>query len=163
MEKIYNNFNHKILGSWGTVYKGFFNDYKNHIFALKMSKESRVSDNEIIIMKKICNIILKKKMCGNMPLIYTSFECPKGKLSLLKTQYNGPCVVSLHEKADGDLRDLFAQNKFPKGLWQNALFQILAGIAALQAFGQIVNCDIKSRNYPISFGKSGRILGLSYW
>jgi hypothetical protein len=146
-------------GDWGNVYSACLTkDYNcNRKFAIKMSRitdedykypytETSSAWYEIWILKDIIKPLIKNNICPNLPLFIDTFLCRKCDFIFRKGDNTHPCVVTAMEMASGDTRDyLKFGNPSDKELY-SALFQIMAGLHAIQMSGQILNNDIKAKN-----------------
>jgi hypothetical protein len=105
--------------------------------------------SETLILKDIANPLVEQGVCPNVPILYDAFTCPSCKFEGLVGQKKktmvAPCIVSLVELASGDLEHWFETKPTEIEIY-NALFQILAGLYALQKKGQVFNGDVKSAN-----------------
>ena len=144
-------------GSFGNVFLGEIGSIR---LAVKQGKSSKFDINhpydnmydswaEINILNKIIKPALEGKMCPNLPLLYKDFYCPKCKFEFDDVKSSSACVINLTELATGgDLLSLL-KAKSPTDLdIYIALFQVLAGLHALQNFGVFHN-DIKAENILI--------------
>ena len=130
--------------------------------------------HEYIILKDISNKIIEHGICPNLPYLISSYICNDCDFdwSIISNNYQinknkwvysdsqpvntpskNPCLILFSELATGgDLNKWFnTPNKVP-GAWYSALFQIMAGIHALQTHGQVVNYDIKAPNILVLQG-----------
>lgn len=140
-------------GDYGNV----FLVQKNNIeFAVKISRIDEKSVDhpysrfdscwfEVLLMKHIFNPLIEDKVCPNLPYLIDSFVCRECVLSLRKGKCTYPCVELITELANGTLRDFF-KSKPPLYQLYSALFQIMAGLHAIQLNGQIMNYDVKPDN-----------------
>jgi hypothetical protein len=157
-------------GDWGNVYTSSLSNSKNkRQFALKMSRiteqdfknpytETNSTWYETWILKDILRPLVKKNICPNLPLFIDTFLCSKFDFTFNKDKYTHPCVITAIELASGDLRHYFkfCDPSIPE--LYSALFQIMAGLHAIQIYGQILNNDIKAKNILCYDVKSG-----GYW
>lgn len=108
--------------------------------------------------------IIDKNICPNLPYLIDTFICEEcnftfygygGKQFLTKKDlekgprdYNQkkPCVIYIMELATGNDFETWMQNPDTEHELYNALFQLMAGIHAIQIHGQVSNNDIKSLN-----------------
>ena len=145
-------------GTFGNVYSGCLpkhcgiNSYK---FAIKLSSflskshykypydENKNSWNEFFIMKNYINPLVEKNICPNLPLIIDSFVCKSCNFVEGKPR---ECIINIMELADGDMDHWFTVEKRTEDEIYSALFQIMAGIHAIQFHCQIINRDIKAPN-----------------
>jgi len=140
-------------GCYGNVYKGFV---KNTMFAVKQSKikpeesshpfnKDFSSWHELFFLQDMIAPLIRKGICPNLPLLYDVFTCDDCDLSIKGKNLNCKCVITVVEYAQGDF------NKFIKSSpkiaeLESALFQIMAGLHAIQFHLQIMNYDIKKEN-----------------
>ena len=162
-------------GDFGHVIEG---KRKEFVFAIKYARiEKSALDNpydkdlsswrEWYILDNIIKPIVLNGICPNLPLIYNSFISKKTKLYLRKKEEAHPTNILLMELADGTLKDFFKSKPKEEELY-SCLFQIMAGLHAIQHYGQIMNYDIKGSNilfYNVTPGDywEYNILGNKYY
>lgn len=140
-------------GCYGNVFRAEISDL---FFAVKFSKiksdakqclfsKDFSSWHEIYILEKIANTIIRKNICPNLPMIYDKFYCKNCRLIFKEKKSTHPCVVSVVELANGNFKD-FSFTKHSSEEYMSCLFQIMAGLHAIQVHGQIMNFDIKKEN-----------------
>ena len=140
-------------GDFGHVIEG---KRKKYLFAIKYARIEKdaleypydkdlSSWREWYILDNIIKPIILKGICPNLPLIYNSFVSKKTKLYLRKNEESHPSNILLMELADGTLKDYFKTKPIEEELY-SCLFQIMAGLHAVQHYGQIMNYDIKGSN-----------------
>lgn len=140
-------------GTYGAVYKALQNDM---LFAVKMSKikPEAVSSpfdttfsswREVYILESIINPIVYGKKCPNLPLLYGKFTCKERELLVRQGKIKTNLVITAVELANGTLEDYLSVKRDENQLYC-CLFQILAGLHAIQKYGQIMNFDIKTTN-----------------
>jgi hypothetical protein len=158
-------------GDWGNVFNVYLTKDTtiSSKFAIKMSRiteddfkdpysESSSSWYEIWMLKDIIRPMIKKNICPNLPLFIDTFLCDKCDFTFSKGDKTLPCIITAVELGSGDLRDyLKFGNPSDKELF-SALFQIMAGLHAIQMSGQILNNDIKAKNILFYNVKPG-----GYW
>ena len=154
-------------GSFGNVYEACApkpcsraDSYK---FAVKLA---RVTQDEIekpfnanvpgwaeyLILHDILNPLVENGICINLPYLIETFTCDKCDFKDLLIGPTGgsnkfPCLIFLTELAQGGtLKDWFKRKDLKEEDWYNALFQMMAGIHAIQMYGQVWNYDVKSVN-----------------
>ena len=154
-------------GSFGNVYEACApkpcsraDSYK---FAVKLA---RVTQDEIdkpfnanvpgwaeyLILHDILNPLVENGICINLPYLIETFTCDKCDFKDLLIGPAGgsnqfPCLIFLTELAQGGtLKDWFKRKDLKEEDWYNALFQMMAGIHAIQMYGQVWNFDVKSVN-----------------
>ena len=143
-------------GDWGNVYSAYIKKC-NKKFALKMSRitkedlENPYSDTscswyEVWMIKDIFRPLIVKNVCPNLPLFIDTFLCHKCDFTFKEKDSSHPCVITAVELANGDLRDYLKFSSPTEDELYSALFQIMAGLYAIQMSGQILNNDIKSKN-----------------
>jgi len=140
-------------GSYGNVYKThigklyfackFTKIKKEHIERIYDKNLSSWHDN--FILKNILNPIIDKKICPNVPYLFDNFIKKDHELVLDDTKTKETCIVSLIELANGDLLSYLNGKRTVHEL-KNCLFQIMAGLHAIQKHAQIWHFDIKSQN-----------------
>lgn len=157
----------KLLGTgdWGNVFSACLPSQKkvnkclpfSNKFAIKMA---RIDDKalehpytpfnrswfEVLMLRDIIKPIIINKICPNLPLLIDTFICNKCDFVLRNKQQSHPCVIMVTELADGDFKDFLMKENPSKEEIYSALFQIMAGLTAIQIYGQIMNNDIKARN-----------------
>jgi serine/threonine protein kinase len=141
-------------GDYGNVYLATLNDFQ---FAVKLSKlKPGAVDNpysrynaswyEVLIMQDVLRPLILDQICPNLPLLIDSFVCDKCTLTIRDTTEDQPCVTTITELANGSIRDFFKyHNPKPEEIY-SALFQVMAGLHAIQLHGQIMNYDVKADN-----------------
>ena len=146
-------------GDWGNVYMTYL---KNKIinknkFAIKVTKITKYDYNnpftdssyswyEIWILKDIIKPLVVNSICPNLPLYIDTFLCDKCDFVFKNNKKQFPCISIATELGRGDLKCFFL-NYFPnEKLLLSILFQILAGLHAIQMSGQILHNDIKLNN-----------------
>lgn len=146
-------------GSFGNVYAGCspapctHNSYK---FAIKLSvltktslhnlyKPYQESWHEYIYLNDMIKPIIEMGICPNLPLLYKTYICNKCKFTFDGLPKNGPCAIYLTELASGDF-NYWSKMNHNQVEYQSALFQIMAGLDALQVHAQLVTIDIKAEN-----------------
>jgi len=149
--KKYVNMSYLGKGCYGNVYQ-----VKNK-FAIKIAKlkEEAVehpfdpdisSWHELYFLKNIIRTIVANKICPNLPLIYDSFTCGKCILKIEDNDVESPCAIAVVELAQGTLKAYLKENKPTLDETHSMYFQILAGLSAIQYYGQIMNFDVKKEN-----------------
>ena len=147
------------IGDWGNVYSACLTADKMCVskFAIKMSRitdddykdpytETSAAWYEIWMLKDILKPLVKQNLCPNLPLFIETFLCSKCDFIFLKGVETHPCVITAMELASGDMRDYMKFSIATDKELYSALFQIMAGLHAIQMAGQILNNDIKSKN-----------------
>jgi serine/threonine protein kinase len=140
-------------GSYGNVF-----ELKNttYPFAIKVSriKDEHVNKkfstcisswHEIFILKDIIKPLIQKKICPNLPLLYDYLTCKSCKIHIDDKFQTFPCMTTIVEKADGTMKSYLKKKRSLDELY-SALFQVMAGIYAIQKYGQIMNFDVKKEN-----------------
>ena len=146
-------------GDWGNVYSACLprDILCRRKFAIKMS---RISDDdfkdpytetsaawyEIWILKDILKPLIKNNICPNLPLFIDTFLCDKCDFIFRKNDKTHPCIITVMELASGDMRNYLNFEQPSNKEIYSALFQIMAGLHAIQMSAQILNNDIKSKN-----------------
>lgn len=144
-------------GCYGNVYKASKNSFKFAIKFSKLTKESLKTPYsldymcwyEAFFLTEIFKPMITDDICPNLPLIYDRFTCEKYKLTLKAGDEEHPCVVTAIELANGDLKQYlnnYITAESGEELLYSALFQIMAGLWAVQKHAQIVHYDIKKEN-----------------
>ena len=146
-------------GDWGNVYSACLSEDTlcRRKFAIKMSRitdedfndpytETSASWYEIWMLKDIIKPLVKQNICPNLPLFIDTFLCDKCDFVFRKGENTHPCIITVMELASGDLREyLKFKNPTDEEIY-TALFQIMAGLHAIQMSSQILNNDIKAKN-----------------
>ena len=139
------------IGGFGIVKK--IKKNINDIFILKSSfvdaEETPV--NECFVLKYICNDIINKKLCPNVPYTFENFSCDNCSFETLNNKYkNVYCISNCSEFANYNLRGYLEKINNPsKELLNSLLFQIMAGLHTLQHHYQTCHFDIKAPNILI--------------
>jgi serine/threonine protein kinase len=120
--------------------------------ALKTPWSDKTAWTEVLILRDIVNPIVSKGLSPNLPLLYGAHVCATCEFEGLNTEKGGkskkaikPCLIMFTELAGGDLANWLTAKPSEAEIY-NALFQILAGIYALQKYGQVFNNDMKAPN-----------------
>lgn len=140
-------------GCYGNVSKTTFNGLDIAVKISKIKKEGTrkaydlccTSWHEVYILDKILKPLILSGKCRNLPLLYETFTCKKCKLTLDDTEEIMPCVSTVIELADGDLKKYFSEKRSEQEIL-SCIFQVMAGLYSIQNFGQIMNFDIKKEN-----------------
>ena len=154
-------------GSFGNVYEAcapkpctLADSYK---FAVKLARVTKDEmDNpfnpnvpgwaEYLILHDILNPLVENGICINLPYLIETFTCDQCNFKDLLISTGGcdsnfPCLIFLTELAQGGtLKDWFKRKDLKEDDWYNAQFQMMAGIHAIQMYGQVWNYDVKSVN-----------------
>lgn len=144
-------------GSFGVVHSAKAGD---QLFAVKEGRASAAVTKrswakttewaEALILRDIAMPILEKRICPNVPVMYSAHACLKCEFEGLLGAKAGttvkPCMILLMELASGDLVHWLTTANPNANEIYNALFQILAGLYALEKHGQVFNNDIKAPN-----------------
>jgi len=158
-------------GDWGNVYTACLRKdiLCRREFALKMSRitEGDLSDPytetssawyELWMLKDIFKPLVEQSICPNLPLFIDTFLCSSCDFILRKKAKSHPCIINIMELASGDMKDYFLHSNITDEKIYSALFQIMAGLHAIQMNGQILNNDIKAKNILFYDVKPG-----GYW
>ena len=141
-------------GSYGEVSIGNLIDmnnltgYNRFDFAIKMAQlPKEVNPQSEIHIARLLNDLVFRGQAQNLPIMVDSFNCDSCKFkNLLATKAkNMRCMFTINEIANGDLSSWLKTSPSILEL-QSCLFQIMAGIHALQHYYLILNNDIKSPN-----------------
>lgn len=141
-------------GSYGNVYSGTLapsTDYAVKLSKLKPEATKAYSREisswfEVFFLKDIIKPIIENKICPNLPLLIESLVCKKCTLTLSDEKITTPCITTIIEKANGNLKNYLKEAKPTIPELHSALFQIMAGLYAIQKYGQIMNFDVKKEN-----------------
>ena len=157
-------------GDWGNVYSARLQSYDFKIkFAVKMARinmedlkdpytETSSSWYEIWMLKDIIKPMIENNVCPNLPLYIDTFLCSKCDFIYKGKQELHPCVITIMELATGDLKNYLSLSTFTDKHLYSALFQIMAGLHAIQMRGQIFINDVKAANILYYTVKPG-----GYW
>lgn len=158
-------------GDWGNVYSACLSsDFKcRRKFAIKMSRitqedykepytETSTAWYESLMLKDIIKPLITKNICPNLPLFIDTFLCNKCDFIFRKGDTQHPCVITIMELASSDMTNFLKFGNPTDNEVYSALFQIMAGIHAIQISGQILNNDIKTKNILVYNVKPG-----GYW
>lgn len=158
-------------GDWGNVYNACLKEDRQcrRKFAIKMSRitneefndpysESGSAWYEIWMLKDILKPMVAKNLCPNLPVFIDTFLCDKCDFIFKKGDVQHPCVITVMELASSDMYYYLKYKSRSDEEMYSALFQIMAGLHAIQMGGQILNNDIKSRNILVYNVKPG-----GYW
>jgi len=100
--------------------------------------------NEVYLTELVANEIINNRMGQAVPLLYKEFGCENN--CNFEGMEKSHCIISIMEKADGTLFD-WSNKPHSEDEWYNMLFQIMAGLTALQSDKlQIFHNDIKAQN-----------------
>jgi hypothetical protein len=103
--------------------------------------------NEVLILRDIALPLIKARITQNLPILYKTFTCPSCEFTFKgRIMTNEPCFINMMELASGDLTDLLSKGPVDDDLVLSVLFQVMAGLYALQKHGQVFNNDIKALN-----------------
>lgn len=147
--------NDKLIGkgSFANVFSTFINSQTVVLKISRIKPEAfshpysvdYASWHEVNILKNIIVPIIQNKICPNLPLIYGSKLCPEYFLKIEGKRKKYDCVSIMTELANGNLKQWFSENRTDEEVY-SAIFQIMAGLHAIQLYGQIMNFDIKKEN-----------------
>lgn len=162
-------------GCYGNVSKTTFKGLDIAVKTSKIKKEGSkipydlfcTSWHEVYIMDKILKPLIVSGKSRNLPLLHETFTCKKCNIKLNGESISCPCITTIVELADGDLKKYLSEPKSEPELL-SCLFQVMAGIYSFQNFGQIMNFDIKKENILYYNIESGgyfyyEIMGKSYY
>jgi hypothetical protein len=158
-------------GDWGNVYSASLIGDKNckRKFAIKMARiteedfkdpytETSSAWYEIWMLKDIMKPLIERNICPNLPLFIDTFLCDRCDFIFRKGDKQHPCVITVMELAKSDMREYLKFYRHSTEELYSALFQVMAGLHAIQMSGQILNNDIKSKNILVYDVKPG-----GYW
>ena len=159
LKKYINLKKHIGSGDWGNVYSACLQaDFLcKRKFAVKMSRigkddlkepytETSSAWYEIWMLKDIIRPIIENNICPNLPLYIDTFLCNKCDFVYKRNKKQHPCVITIMELATGDLKNFLSLSNFTDNQLYSALFQIMAGLHAIQMRGQIFINDVKAAN-----------------
>jgi hypothetical protein len=148
-------------GSFGAVYEGCAPlpcDQDAFKFAIKLGRISKRAFNspfseknwewrEALILTRIIRPLLDAHVTPNLPLLYDIFTCNTcSVVDLAGKIFKTPCQIQLLEFATGGDLAHWIRTAHTAEELNNALFQIMAGLEALQTHAQMVTNDIKTEN-----------------
>ncbi len=119
--------------------------------------------HEYFILHDIVKPIIDKKICPNLPYLINTFSCEECNFTFFgynKARLNEkdldkgpreykqkkPCLIFIMELATGNDFNTWMQKPHTEAELYNAVFQLMAGIHALQIHGQVINNDVKALN-----------------
>lgn len=140
-------------GCYGNVFK---TTIEGCSFAVKISKLKpeackKVRDlsinswHEQYFLQDVIQPIIEKRICPNLPLLFDQFVCDNCIIQIDDEKTNVHSVITLIELANSDLKKYLQTSRTEIEI-MSALFQIMAGLHAIQMNGQIMNFDIKKEN-----------------
>ena len=148
----YINFQKRIgSGLFGEIYQCTLDadiaEYNNYSFVVKMAIDNSSPEYHI---GNLLNQLVFNNTAQNLPVISDYYNCDRCVFeSKSVRKQDSKCVFSIHELATGgDLYDWLSKRQDEKNL-NSALFQIMAGIHAIQYHYGIVHFDIKAENILI--------------
>lgn len=132
--------------SVGNIRHGTGNQFD---FAVKMAQIAKgINPNLEIHIANLLNTLVFEGIAQNLPIMVDSFNCEScsfKNLRDLKKTKNAKCIFTINEIANGDLSNWLQTNPSKEEL-ESCLFQIMAGIHALQYHYLLLNNDIKAPN-----------------
>lgn len=138
-------------GSYGEVSVGNLidqNKYNKFDFAIKMAQLPKsINPQAEIHIARLLNKLVVKGRAQNLPIMVDSFNCDSCKFKNLRgtKAKDMKCMFTINEIANGDL-DSWLQTTPSEAELQSCLFQIMAGIHAIQHYFLLLNNDIKAPN-----------------
>lgn len=163
-------------GQWGAVYSAHIpNSNDIAIKFTKMDKDSmrRPYDEtldaweEVFFLRDISKLV-ESGICPNLPILVNDFSCVQCNGMVPNTKKDDPCLVTIMEKADGNLEDVrLAQYLHTDLEWYSVLFQIMAGLHTIHNHIWLEHRDVKLDNVLYHRVTPGgywryRILGRDY-
>lgn len=152
-------------GSFGQVYLGKLGCHDIAVKEASYRKTKKIKEPEEYAYLQLVNVLLNDGTCPHFPFVYgllyyddCSIKLNSGK------QKTGPCYVTFMEAASGTLTNFINDTD----IQSNLLFQILAGLHAMQMRYQFVHYDIKTDNILIRrIAKGGeshyKVFGTDYY
>jgi hypothetical protein len=137
-------------GGFGIVRKVVKN--RDDIFILKLSQYDTsyfYTLTESFILKYVCNDIIKKKICPNVPYTFEVFSCKECLITINNEMRNSECLINCSEIGNYDLEKYLEKNILSVTALNSLLFQIMAGLHTLQYHYQVCHFDIKAPNILI--------------
>lgn len=152
-------------GCYGCVYKS---NKLGNCFAVKLTKlkEDAINNlynrnisswHELFILQDMLKPLLMNKVCPNLPLLIDRFTCSSCELVISDEKTTCSCIQLVTELADYDLKTWLKTDRTNQELY-SCLFQIMAGLHAIQHHYQIMNYDIKKENILVFSVEKG-----GYW
>jgi hypothetical protein len=144
-------------GSFGEVSLGSLihkvsntNVYNRFDFAVKMARQLKIAISPEYHIANLMNRLVLDNRAQNLPIMMDSYTCDRCSFGAKTiTTKSAKCIFSVSEIATGgDMVEWLSSNPSEESL-DSALFQIMAGIHALQHYYSIVNTDIKAQNILI--------------
>jgi len=106
-----------------------------------------------------CTLLVMSKICPNLPVLYKYFWCPTCRFvnKSIRGKKERPCLLVVNELADGDLK-MYLEKKI--SLWtpalvENCVFQIAAGLYAIEKFYNMTHNDLHYGNVLVHEIKPG--------
>lgn len=106
-----------------------------------------------------CTFLVLTKTCPNLPFMYKYFWCPK--CAFTNKQIRGPkvkpCLLVVNELADADLTHYLDKeiSIWSHDLIENCVFQIAAGLYALEKFYRMTHNDLHDGNILVHVVQPG--------
>jgi len=126
---------------------------------------NKPSWHEPYILKNMINPLVIKGICPNLPLLAESYTCSDCDFKFYDTSKvpveinkKAACLILLMELGTGGDMSGWLKRTLSEDEILISLFQIMAGVHAIQIHGQILNNDIKAQNILSYNIKSG-----GYW
>jgi len=136
-------------GSFGEVSIGNIIDGNQFDFAIKMAKITKeVNPHLETHIARLLNDLVFKGIAQNLPIMVDSFNCDScnfKNLRDIRRSTDAKCIFTINEIANGDLTNWLQTNPSKEEL-ESCLFQIMAGIHALQYHYLLLNNDMKAPN-----------------
>jgi serine/threonine protein kinase len=111
------------------------------------------------------SILITAGVCQNLPLFYKYFSCARCQFTNTNIKdirrakdMSSKCVLILNELADGNLENWLMERPRSKLDIQNAIFQIAAGLYAIQKYFDMTHNDLHTGNVLVHKIKKG-----GYW
>ena len=140
----------------------------------KTGREQEVWIEYIIL--NLCNYLVEQNICPNVPILYNSFLCDNCTYTTNDLRDGRSCLILANEFAEyGDGNNFFKRhfNDFsakygPHHILVNILFQVYAGLYALQKYYNITHHDLHMGNILFVKQKHGEtfkyiIDGVNYY
>ena len=157
---------------FGVVYLTL--DNKKHKFATKLTPITLVNRNEILLEKKLGELVIKDKS-PHFLLIYKVLNCLVDNNEVPELIKNQEYYISINELADGDLYNFILKFKHMPNMIKNTLQQIFLSVLSFHYFtggyyhkdahlGNFLYHKIKPGGYfkYIIFGKTVYVENLGY-
>lgn len=143
-------------GLFGQVYTGSLISDPRFNFAVKMARQTRDNLSPEYHIGNLLNQLVFNNIAQNVPVMVDSYNCERCTFDAKTVKFpTAKCIFSISEIATGGDMVYWLSKRQSEIFLYNALFQIMAGIHAIQSHYGIVNTDIKAQNiliYKVNHG-----------